>query len=166
MTGDDRTLSDLGIVGGDLLLVHATDGNASSASASSSAERIADRVSNVSVSGCNSAVVASSSTVSCRETSTTQLTSSVAKTSSSVEMITDDNVQAVSKVLDATVNRYLRQPMLLRDSINGSLPESLAITYANVTPHTAHEAVAVVLHVLMTESDFAPLQVRSNLLKF
>lgn len=119
----------------------------------------------MSVSGCNSAVVAFSSTVSSRETSTTQLASSVAKTSSDVEMIADDNAQAVNKVLDTTVNRYLRQPMLLRESINGSVPESLAITYANVTLHTAHEAVAVDLHMLMTESDFAPLQMTSNLLK-
>jgi len=54
-------------------------------------------------------------------------------------------------VMDAEVNRYLNEPILIRDSTANNLPQCLLAAHSNLKPLNNHEAVTVVLHLLMTE---------------
>ena len=60
------------------------------------------------------------------------------------------------------VNKYLQLPMLLRDTTDEAVPESLIIAYQKSNPQSGHEALAVLIHVLMIESNFSPVQVSES----
>jgi len=49
------------------------------------------------------------------------------------------------------VNRYLNEPMVIRESTDHSLPTNLVLAYSLVQPQTANAAVLTVLDVLMSE---------------
>ena len=63
-------------------------------------------------------------------------------------------------IMDSEVNRYLREPVLVRDSCGDTIPQNLVQAYERAGVHKMSEALCVLLHVLMSESGFIP-QVQS-----
>ena len=66
-------------------------------------------------------------------------------------MDVDVQVSEDDAVMDAHVNQYLNEPILLRDATAARLPTSLLTANALVYPQDAHQAVTLVIHILMTE---------------
>ena len=49
------------------------------------------------------------------------------------------------------VNRYLDEPMVVREASDGALPQSLVLAYSVICPQTPDAALLVVIDVLMSE---------------
>ena len=49
------------------------------------------------------------------------------------------------------VNRYLTEPMVVREATDDALPQTLVLSYSLIQPQTADAAVLTVLDVLMSE---------------
>jgi len=49
------------------------------------------------------------------------------------------------------VNRYLNEPMVVREATDQSLPQTLVLAYSLIQPKTADAVLLVVLDVLMSE---------------
>ena len=80
-----------------------------------------------------------------------------ASTSSSaaVEVEFDaDTMDQDEAIKDSEVNRYLREPMLVQDCSEHAVTQTLHSVYDRSMPQSPHEAVCVVLHVLMMETRF------------
>jgi len=49
------------------------------------------------------------------------------------------------------VNRYLSEPMVVREATDHALPQTLVLAYSHIQPQTPDAAVLVVIDVLMSE---------------
>ncbi|XP_076091852.1 F-box only protein 7-like isoform X1 [Mytilus galloprovincialis] len=58
----------------------------------------------------------------------------------------------------AIVNKCLSEPLLCRDSVQGAVPPLLVKVYIESDVTSTHEALVIVLHILMLESGYIPVQ--------
>lgn len=76
-------------------------------------------------------------------------------TSESCEVDTEAASTGVECAMSAEelqlVNRYLNEPMLVREATNDAIPQTLVLAYSVVRPQTSIGAVIAVIDVLMSE---------------
>ncbi len=72
----------------------------------------------------------------------------------------EENAKEVHMV-DAEVNHYLREPMLLSDATPDAIPSSLVTALQEAKPQTSTEYICVTLHILMLESGFKTMVIVS-----
>lgn len=176
--GDDQTVKDLGFVSGDLVYVisnraepDAATRHPESKSATSCSSKGCESVAGghvvimevETVSGCSSAAVMSDGgsddeSLECRKTDA-ELSGSEAyretgdNCSSSIQERVEvaGSTRAMLTEELQLVNRYLNEPMVVREATDNALPQTLVVAYSLVQPQTADAALLVVLDVLMSE---------------
>lgn len=63
------------------------------------------------------------------------------------------------------VNRYLNEPMVVREATDHTLPQTLVLAYSVVRPQTADAALLVVIDILMSELGYQRTAVCSDKLQ-
>jgi len=66
---------------------------------------------------------------------------------------------ATSAEEQQVVNRYLNEPIVVREATDHSLPQTLVLAYSLIQPQTADAALLVVLDVLMSELGYQRITV-------
>lgn len=59
------------------------------------------------------------------------------------------------------VNRYLNEPMVVREATSHALPQTLVLAYSLIQPQTAEAALLIVIDVLMSELGYQRVTVGS-----
>ena len=156
---ENSTLSDSGLVHGDAIYVMIPPGatcNISPSSSSTSQQLGAEASGSTSASSSKVEVNASSeqSTESCNDCNIDQGSSETMMACGDADAGQDDAaiMQTDEGMADVVeINRYLNEPMLIRESTEKSLPQSLVKLYGELKEPGSFRALAVVLKVLMNE---------------
>lgn len=157
------TLSDAGLVHGDTIYVMIPPGVTCniSPSSSSSSQQVSDEASCSTSSsssevgiGANRAQIAESH----NDCNVDKGSSETMMACGDTNVVPDDvAMQTDEGIADVEVNRYLNEPMLIRESTNKALPQSLVKLYDQLKAPGSFRAVAVVLKVLMNELGYLEL---------
>ncbi|KAL8603337.1 hypothetical protein ACOMHN_039700 [Nucella lapillus] len=181
LSGEDQTLTQLGIVPGDLVFILSPDlpGNvnsstnninnvtpspstSSSSCASSGVPQVADADAGMAeggsdggaVGGKEATAVSASQTV-CEESEGAQDSAAVGAHASCSEV---RDAPSPSPLEDPEVNRCLQEPLLCRESTPASVPVILRDLFGSAGCSGPSDALWLVIHTLMLEVGFRPLQ--------
>ncbi|GFR69705.1 F-box only protein 7 [Elysia marginata] len=157
---DEQTLSSAGIVSGDLL--HIIGSNLPEASP------VSNESLHLQPMGLSTTHEASDLNAEASDVSMITVTSSSSETEQEkkdTDMNNDDTAQPNQDDppgLGVQVNRFLLEPLVVRESTATQVPVLLEQLYDSASCNCVADAVVVVLHTLMLESGFVPQQVVSN----
>lgn len=151
---EDSTLSDAGLVHGDTIYVMIPPGvtcNISLSSSSTSQKMDEAGSCSMSSSSAEVRVGANSEQVAESHNDLGQASSETMMACGDADVVQDDVTMQTDEGLDVEINRYLNEPMLIREATESSLPQSLVKLYDEVNAPGSFRALAVLLKVLMNE---------------
>lgn len=153
---EDSTLSDAGLVHGDTIYVMIPPGVTCNISlSSSSTSQQMDEAASCSMSSSLSEVRVGANSEQIVEShcdcNLDQGRSETMMACGDADVVQDDVTMQTDEGLDVEINRYLNEPMLIRESTESSLPQSLVKLYDEVNAPGSFRALAVLLKVLMNE---------------
>jgi len=204
--GGDETLTNLGIVSGDLVYVLSDCGqpvctaevqksncqlypksSAASACSSDSESVVHSAVAKMETNTCTVDKFCVETTVNntgdgdinmeCGGTVPEVLGKEQSSVSENVDSLADDGRQTVAEAGSTgephamsaedlqLVNRYLNEPMVIREATDHALPQTLIVAYSLVQPRTADAALLAVIDVLMSELGYQRAVVRTSKLQ-
>ncbi|CAG5120246.1 unnamed protein product [Candidula unifasciata] len=164
LSGEDQTLDAFGIVSGDLL--HIIGSNLSQAVQVGHEEQINNRVQPLApYSNHDSATSHQTQTilVDPRERSPVSSSSSRSRTSgvdvnNAMDVSTDKHIDQHDLSTVSDINRYMQEPLVIRESTEHQVPVLLSQLYSSAGCSSDTDALWVAVHTLMLESGFVPLQ--------
>lgn len=151
---EDSTLSDAGLVHGDTIYVMIPPGvtcNISLSSSSTSQQMDEAASCSMNSSSAEVRVGANSEQVAESHNDLGQASSETMMACGDADVVQDDVTMQTDEGLDVEINRYLNEPMLIREATESSLPQSLVKLYDEVHAPGSFRALAVLLKVLMNE---------------
>lgn len=82
---------------------------------------------------------------------TSEVNSTTMATAMSTEHVNEESQAAENEAL---VNRYINEPVFVRDLTKDRVPEKLTSLFSSATVETAHDALFIIIHRYMLESGF------------
>ncbi|XP_074644114.1 F-box only protein 7-like [Tubulanus polymorphus] len=149
LLGEDVSLANLGIVAGDMVTVLSTV-----EPPKPNTEQSLPTITSPDTQNEDPPSIASTATDEQTSQSQQAIDESLPSTSSDLQAM---DICQTPPPNDPVVNRYLKEPMLCYESVDGgTLPQNLVQLYQCVQPTKKQEALCIVINALMIEKGFAP----------